>query len=340
MPRRLRFTREGRVFVLATLGVGAAAVNTGNNLLYLVLGLLLSLIVLSGILSEAVLRDVRVSRRLPKRAFRGSPALIELALENTKTLVPSLSVELEDEIEVDGVPIEQGKYRCYFLKVEPGAEERASYAYTPQKRGLQRMRAVRVRTRFPFGLFDKWRTIPLEEDLVVFAQLAPYAPPSFALGMRGADAPSAVKGAGQEVDGVREYVSGDEARAIHWRRSATLDRIVVRDRRRDAARVVVILIDELRPEGADDGWDARYERMLSEAATCASRVLERGGSVEVVARGGRSPVVPAGQPPDAAWRFLALLDPLTGEAPELPRARGAVVRFTVPGVSSFARGAA
>ena len=37
--RYLKFTREGRVFLLVTLGVGTGAVNTGNNLLYLVLGL-------------------------------------------------------------------------------------------------------------------------------------------------------------------------------------------------------------------------------------------------------------------------------------------------------------
>ena len=41
-PRRLRFTREGRVIVILSIGVGFAAINTGNNLLYLLLGWLLS----------------------------------------------------------------------------------------------------------------------------------------------------------------------------------------------------------------------------------------------------------------------------------------------------------
>ncbi|HJL19559.1 MAG TPA: hypothetical protein RMH99_28105, partial [Sandaracinaceae bacterium LLY-WYZ-13_1] len=118
MPRRLRFTREGRVFVLVTLGVGAAAVNTGNNLLYLVLGMLLSLIVLSGVLSEGVLRGLRVARRLPRRAFAGSPALIELAVTNEKRRFPTYSVELEDV--APGEPTER---RCYFLKIGPGATQ-------------------------------------------------------------------------------------------------------------------------------------------------------------------------------------------------------------------------
>ena len=46
-PRKLKFTREGKYFLGITLGVGFAAINTGNNLLYLLLGMMLSLIIVS-----------------------------------------------------------------------------------------------------------------------------------------------------------------------------------------------------------------------------------------------------------------------------------------------------
>ncbi len=46
-PRRLQFTREGKYFVGITIGVGFAAINTGNNLLYLLLGMMLSLIIVA-----------------------------------------------------------------------------------------------------------------------------------------------------------------------------------------------------------------------------------------------------------------------------------------------------
>ena len=72
-PRRLSFTREGRLLVLVAIGVGFAAINTGNNLLYLLLGWLLSFILASGFLSEATMRGLRVRRRdvdLPKSARR------------------------------------------------------------------------------------------------------------------------------------------------------------------------------------------------------------------------------------------------------------------------------
>src|SRR4030095_759081 len=63
-PRALRAARAGWLFFVLTMGVGFAALNTGNNLLYLVFSFLLAFLVLSGVLSEAALRRIEVRRRL------------------------------------------------------------------------------------------------------------------------------------------------------------------------------------------------------------------------------------------------------------------------------------
>ncbi len=91
--RRLRFTRIGGWFVGITLLVSIAAFNTGNNPLYLVLGMLLSLILLSGLLSELTLKDLEVSRQLPSRIFAGQPVLVGLTLVNRKRRLPSFSLQ-------------------------------------------------------------------------------------------------------------------------------------------------------------------------------------------------------------------------------------------------------
>ena len=310
--------------MLVTLGVGAAAVNTGNNLLYLVLGMLLSIIVLSGVLSELVLRRIRVERRLPRRAFAGSPALVELVVRNDKARLPSMSIEAEDV--APGEPCDR---RCYFLRIDARGEQVATYQRTPRKRGVLRFTEVVLRTRYPFGLFEKSRVVPLDGELVVYPALVRHARIHASDERAGADVPTARRGPGTEVAGVREYQSGDDARAIHWRRSASLDRLVVRERAREVARRVTLLVDERRPEGADAAWAERFEDAISRAAASAARALEEGAAVEVVARSGASPLVLPGQPPDPLWRFLALLEPIEGDdGPELPtRLRGAVQRF-------------
>ena len=68
-PRRLKFTRAGGLFTFGVIALGFATLNTGNNLLYLLLGALLGLIVVSGWLSEQALRNLRIVRR----ASRGTP---------------------------------------------------------------------------------------------------------------------------------------------------------------------------------------------------------------------------------------------------------------------------
>lgn len=325
MPRRLKFTREGRVFVLATLGIGAAAVNTGNNLLYLVLGMMLSLIVLSGILSEVVLRHLKVERGMPRRAFAGSPSLFELRVKNDKRRAPSYSIELADV--APDAPTER---RCYFLKVGPESADAAAYPRVPVRRGRLKLTEIVVRTRFPFGLFEKSRSFEIADELIVYPALAPDAPRPTGEGSTGRDVPTPRRGVGTEVSGLREYVAGDEARSIHWRRSASLGQTVVRDRQRDAARRVTLVIDEAKPEGAGEAWDEAFEVALSRVATAAQHALDRGAAVEAVARQGRSPLVLPGQPADPVWRFLALLEPTTKADAALDLAdAGVVQRFEV-----------
>ncbi|MDE3033930.1 MAG: hypothetical protein KGI56_09720, partial [Acidobacteriota bacterium] len=61
-PRlRLSLTGLGTQYLLALLAVGAFAVNTGNNLLYLVFSLMLGLLLVSGILSRRALSDLELA---------------------------------------------------------------------------------------------------------------------------------------------------------------------------------------------------------------------------------------------------------------------------------------
>ena len=81
-PRTLRPTRAGWIFFALTLGVGFAALNTGNNLMYMVLSLLLSFLVLSGVLSESALRGIQVRRLLPAELVAEREAIVGVEVSN------------------------------------------------------------------------------------------------------------------------------------------------------------------------------------------------------------------------------------------------------------------
>ncbi len=76
----------GRVYLVLTVGIGVGALNTGNNLLYLVLGFMLALIVLSGVLSERVVKDLRVRRLLPDGVWATEPFALRTGQTVTLTM--------------------------------------------------------------------------------------------------------------------------------------------------------------------------------------------------------------------------------------------------------------
>lgn len=311
--RHLRTTREGKAFIFVTFGVGLAAFNTGSNLLFLVFGFMLSLIVLSGILSENSIRKVRVVRRVPQRATAGSICLIEVVLHNEKDRIASYSLEVEDI--ADNVPTER---RCYFLKVAPRSQQVATYRRTPARRGVLRFNGFRIATRYPFGIFEKWRVVHLPGELLVFPTLLSPQEVRNELRLQNADAPSGKLGPGTEIAGLRGFVTGDEARDVHWRRTAALGRLVVREHERDSSSHLTILLDNARPDHADAAseadWNQRFEHLVSRAATLATHAAAAQMTTEVVARGARSPLALAGASIDPVLRFLALIEPVALDA--------------------------
>jgi hypothetical protein len=63
--RPFKLTPGGWVFILYTIGVGAGAINTGNNLLYLVFGVFMGLLLASGVLSDLSLWGLSVDVVFP-----------------------------------------------------------------------------------------------------------------------------------------------------------------------------------------------------------------------------------------------------------------------------------
>jgi uncharacterized protein (DUF58 family) len=316
-PRRLRFTREGRAIVLLAVGVGFAAVNTGNNLLYLLLGWLLSFIIASGVLSEMTLRQLGVVRRPPPRVYAGEPFLMEVVIENAKDRRASYSIEIEDLL--GGVPLDK---RCYFLKIPAGKSQRTSYRHTFGRRGSYVLSGYRIATKFPFSLFRKSRDVDAPLEVLVYPKLVPVPRPPPRTASKGETAASRLGRRG-EFFGLRERRTGDDRRDVHWRSSARTGRLLVREYEEDLARRVIIGVDNALPlavrEAVADGAlapvaeeVAAVERAISVAASLAAAYLEVGWTVELAARGCHVPAG-AGRPHEARIsRALALL-PYVGD---------------------------
>jgi len=316
LPRRLKFTREGKFFVGITLGVGFAAINTANNLLYLLLGMLLALIVVSGVMSELSLRDLTVVRRLPLRAQVGRPHLVEIEVFNHKTRVPSYAIEVEDLRA--GQPADK---RCFFLKISPRSAQVAAYRRTPSRRGRDTHIGFRIATRFPFGLFEKSREVPAPGELIIYPAVDAIQLPAAPVGRSPGGRHGVARGHGDEFLGLKLMRPGDDPRDIHWRKTASLGQMVMRDRARETRPDVRLTLDTQPPAGTGDEWHAAFERRVRDVASHAIAHLKRGDHVAVVTTSGAAAHADRAVGADPLLRFLALVQPVARQAgPEMPTA--------------------
>ena len=309
-PRRLEFTRDGKYFVAITVGVGFAAINTGNNLLYLLLGMMLSLIIASGVLSEVSLRDLTVARTPPEALYAERPFLMGIGLHNRKPRLASFSVEVEDL--VAGKPLDK---KCYFLKLPAERTQTTSYRHTFPRRGRYTFSGFRVSTKFPFALFRKSRLVDAELDLIVYPAIGPVPATLDPRALYVGDDLPLPRGRRGEFHGLREFREGDDPRDIHWRSSARRGRRMVREHDDEAARRIALFLDNARP--TVENGDELVERAISLCASLVVDHLERGYVVRLVTRSGSVPWS-RGRGAQAAFlehlALLPVLDASRGEA--------------------------
>jgi uncharacterized protein (DUF58 family) len=221
--------------VAITLAVGAAAMNTGNNLLYLALSMNLSLVVLSGFLSEGSLRGVRGVVAPASEFFAGREGLVSVRLDASgKTRASrSLSVLLRTgEGEVIPVP---------FPDLPPGGMKTRAAPFVPSRRGPCRLAPCALVTTYPFGLFEKSLDLPAPAPFLVYP--APFGAPDRDPGepLGGGEGRATRRGAdGTGLAGVREHLPGDARREMHWKASARLGRWMVKERERERERPIAI----------------------------------------------------------------------------------------------------
>jgi len=252
LPRRLRVTFEGKAFLLITLAVGAAAINTGNNLLYLALCINLSLIVISGLLSEWTLRKVFFSTQAASEAFQGEESFLAVKCSAELKRFPSISLVLQMQFGVETITV-------HFPDIPPHGTATRIAGFRPERRGPLSAISGTLSTRFPFSLFEKSMDVRIPADLLVYPR------PIFSAFHGGtpqeagpSETPWSAGRSGAFLRGAREHLPSDPARDIHWKATARLEKWMVKEREAEAAPFVELHVPVPCPPN-------EFETRLSEA---------------------------------------------------------------------------
>jgi len=298
------FTKEFAIYLIAVLVIVVAALNTGNNLLFIVVSAMLAAIAVSGIASAGMLRALELEAALPTHVFAGSTVLGRLILANRRWWAPALSVtvaplksragkkyykwqrtvwgwprknaperqwlrlsdwEWKSFVEPAAPPsIFQGA--VYFPMISRKSTASADVELSFRHRGLYAQKGLGIATRFPFAFFKKTRPVAFSQEIVVYPSVEPTEDFFQVLPMITGEFEMFVRGRGNNLYLIREHTPQDSVRHLDWKATAKTGALKVREFTREDERKLRIVFDNATP-GAIPEKD--YEAAVSLTASLA-----------------------------------------------------------------------
>jgi len=297
-------TREGMAYLGVALIIGVAALNTTNNLLFIVLAAMLAAIIVSGFASAAVLRGLELEVAVPEIAFAGKPVTAQVKLHNPKRVIPAFSVRVLSELprkkkkkpgwewqktefvfpkKREWVRVPDYALRrkvlapqlpaifekpVYFTFVPPNSSAEAQVELEFPRRGRYTQDGFHLATRFPFSFLVKSRRVKLTRELLVYPALLESTEFMEMLPLITGEYVSLLRGRGLELYRIREHTPEDPARFVDWKASAKTGSLKVREFAREEESRLRIVFDNALPGAVSP---EAYEHAVSVAASLAFR---------------------------------------------------------------------
>lgn len=287
----MKATKEGKRFLLATALIAFAALNTGNNLIYLIFSMMLSIVAVALALLFVNLRKLSITVSFDGQLYAGQAAALRLSLANHRWFAPaySLRVVLPDGMTGEG----------FLIPYCPASKAvSVEMPVVFNKRGVLRVRDFFLESGYPFIFFLRQVKVKVDSEVVVYPEVkelkglpmpqsAQYGPSSLRPGM------------GEEMLLIREFRPGDDAKKINWKATAKENTLMLKETAREEPRRVSLLLDNT------GGWDKKdFERAVSFAASLAWLLIGKGFYVSLVTC---AETVPFGQGREHLFKILYML---------------------------------
>ena len=273
-------TRRGWLLLLGAVVLASGGRLLGIVELYMLAGAAVALV--AGALAFVRLArfELEAVRELrPARVHAGANSRVELTVHNAgRSRSPVLSAR---------DPFDDGRRWARFLlaALAPGEEARAAYRLPTERRGIFDLGPMQLHLEDPFGLAGRSSEAAPRTRLTVYPHVDPIPPLPMTRGndpYAGADHPTALAAAGDDFYALREYEVGDDLRRVHWKASARLDELMIRQDEMPWQGRVTVLIDLRRD--VHDGES--LERAISAAASVVSASWRHRSLVRLVSTDG------------------------------------------------------
>ncbi len=273
--RTLELTREGLGFIVILFGIGLGAINTGNNLLYLILAMCCSFIAVSGVLSELSFKKLLTHCKAPPHLYCNEAGTLLFEVSNKKNWAPSYSIRIllpaNAQCSLDTPP--------YFFFIPPGATLKKPALFTGKKRGRLQIKSCLLTTSFPFGFYYKTKSIPLNINMVIFPALHPVPlPPKNESNQEGEEI---LQARGEEIYAIREFRPGDSLSSVHWKSSAKTGELRAKEIQSQHDQSYTVFLNIVQRGTQNTVNEEILEERISKAASLIFYLIKRGNEVSL-----------------------------------------------------------
>jgi uncharacterized protein (DUF58 family) len=293
--------------------------NTGNNLLFIILASLLAAILVSGILSQIVLSQLDLDFVLPDHVFAEQPMFSRLTVRNLKWVFPSFSLTVSAR-DADrkkrskslGPPPRQILAAPVYVPYIPHRSSVTQHVeITFPRRGRYTQEGFRVSSKFPFGFLRKSHEVPTQQEILVLPNIQPTEEFYEILPLIGGEMESFYKGRGHDLYAIRDYQEGDSARHVDWKATAKAQAVKVREFTREDERRLLLVFDSRLPH-AESSLQVKFEKAVTFCACLAWHFYEIDAQMQFLTDGLETPMSPAQEIIYPTLEALALIEPTTG----------------------------
>ncbi len=275
--RTLQLTREGGGFIFLIFGVGLGAINTGNNLLYLVLAMCCSLVAVSGVLSELALKKIAVTVRLKRGIYAEDPCPISFIVKNNKKKIPSYSLTVDFPSNLFSKARLESP--ATFFQVSPGTFFEKTVRFIASQRGPLKINSCKLSTSFPFGFFIKTKTVPIQLETLIYPAIQKLdLPKTFP---SGEGAGKLIRSTGTEIGTIREFKPGDPLNSIHWKTTAKTGELRTKEFTAEGSKKISIFLNIQDNQTGKTIDPLKLERRVSETASLIFHLIQRGDHVQL-----------------------------------------------------------
>src|SRR3954470_16791475 len=239
----LDFSVTGLVYCSMMMFMGLAAINSQANLLFGVFGLMIGILLVSGVISRLVLKKLELTRVLPEHGVIGQPMNVSYEFSNNKRFWPTFSVTIA---ELDGVEAFVKQPHGYLLHASARTTATVPVELLPKRRGLHHLDRHQISTSFPFGFIKRAIDRRKRDQFLIFPALATVDQKLLSQ-MRSAESSGPMmrprRGGMDEFYGLKEYRTGENPRHISWRHSARTGELVSKEMTHVSPPRLMLLVD-------------------------------------------------------------------------------------------------